>query len=111
MCALLERSGLKVFCGGQYGRALETLCVMPQAIVVRVDGAAKSGDQAREEFRALRELRSRFKGVPLLVCVDHAPSEPERQLLEDTGTCYFERSHGNLQLIVALRELMSRLPE
>lgn len=38
MCAFFERSGIKVFCGGQYGRALETLPVVPQGIIVRVDG-------------------------------------------------------------------------
>ena len=69
MCAFLERSGLRVFCGGQFGKALETLCVMPQAIVIRVDGAAESGNQAREEFRALTEFEDRAARSTPLACV------------------------------------------
>ena len=107
MCALFERSGFQVLCGDKYGRTQETLPVVPDAVIVRVDGNRLAGS-IRPEFRAVEALRSALAEVPMLVVGDRNPSEDEQQILNNCSTSYIQRRpHRNAHVVKALEEMVS----
>ena len=109
MCALLERSGFQVLCGEKYGRIADVLPVVPHAIVVRVDGAYHSADEPRSEFHAVQALRRALSDIPILMLVDHVPSDREQEILKDWGVNFFRRlPQRRGQLLKAIDELVGR---
>jgi arsenate reductase (thioredoxin) len=109
MCALFERSGFQVLCGEKYGRISDVLPVVPHAIVVRVDGACHSADELRSEFHAVQALRRAFADIPVLMLVDHVPSDREQEILKDNGvTCFRRLPQRRGQLLKAIDELVGR---
>jgi arsenate reductase len=105
MCALFERSGFQVLCGEKYGRTPESLPIVPDAVIVRVDGTRQVGD-VRPEFRAVQALRSAVGKVPILLVADRIPSEDEQQILRDCSTGYFQRRpHRSGRVVKAVEEM------
>ena len=107
MCALFERSGYRVLCGDQYGRRPRALGVVPDGLVVRVDGP-RTGSLVRPEFQALADLRLAFDTVPILILGAGIISDGERQLVEKSGARFMLRTRqaGGL-LFTALAEMVS----
>jgi arsenate reductase len=108
MCALLERSGFHVLCGDQYGRTPENLPVVPDAVIVRVDG--KHATCVRPEFRAVQALRSAVGTIPILLVADRVPSEDEQQILNDCFTRYVQRRPHRSGRVVKVVEEITRHP-
>ena len=105
MCALFERSGFQVLCGEKYGRTPESLPIVPDVVIVRVDGNRQAG-AVRPEFRAVQVLRSAVGKVPILMVADRIPSEDEQQILKDCSTGYFQRRpHRSGRVVKAVEEM------
>ena len=83
--------------------------VVPHAIVVRVDRACHSTDEPRSEFHSVQALRGAFADIPILMLVDHVPSEREQEILKDWGVNSFRRlPQRRGRLLKAIDELVSR---
>ena len=109
ICAYLERFGFQVLCGDTYSEP-ETLRFQPDVVAVRVDGVGDK-DSIRREFLIMRKLRSTLTGIPMVMLVDHAPSEQERELLQEIAVDFFNRyPKGNWRLITMLDELVNHPP-
>jgi hypothetical protein len=85
LCALLERSGFDVVCGEKYGRVGQELPILPDGVVVRVDGAAPQHAGLRPEFLTAQALRLDRPELPILMLVDHVPSAAEQAAMSHCG--------------------------
>jgi protein-tyrosine-phosphatase len=100
MCTLFERSGFQVVCGEKYGRAVEERHILPDGIVVRVDGAHQSNDELRPEFRAVQALQADRPEIPILVLVDHRPSDLEQVAMNNCGAPLVQRQRLKRGLLI-----------
>jgi arsenate reductase len=109
MCALLERSGFQVLCSDKFAETPAALPILPDGIVVRVDGIRRDDAQPRAEFRALTGLRQVLSNKPIAMLVDRMPSPSEMKMLETTGVRMLRRKGQHSEdLMRALRALVQR---
>jgi arsenate reductase len=105
MCATLERSGFHVLCGDKYGRTPATLPIVPDAVIVRVDGNRQASG-VRPEFRAVQALRSAVGSAPMLLIADRVPSKDEQDILKECSARYFQRRpHQSGRMVKAVEEM------
>ena len=107
MCGLLERSGFQVLCDERYARDSNSLPVLPDGVVVRVDGAPNG--EIRPEFRAVQTLHANQPEVPILMLVDHVPSAGEQAVVHNSGANVLQRRSQRHDLIDSLWRLVHRL--
>ena len=109
MCALLERSGFQVLCSDKYAETPAALPVLPDGVVVRVDGRRRDDAQPRPEFRALTGLRQVLSNKPIAMLVDRMPSPSEMTMLQASGVRMLRRKGQHSEdLMRALRALVQR---
>jgi arsenate reductase len=107
LCAWLERSGFHVVCGEKYGRLDQAMPILPDGVVVRVDGVAPQHAGLRPEFLAAQALRLDRPKLPILVLVDHAPSPSELEAMTLCGIPVLRReTRSGGAMLEALRALV-----
>ena len=108
MCSHCERQGFHVLCGEKYGLHPDTLPVVPDAIIVRVEGPRTLGD-VRQDFLALEGLRRAAPMTPLVLLADAAPSAEELVVVRRARAVILRKRNLSYdQLIATLHALISR---
>jgi hypothetical protein len=87
------------------------MSVVPDVVVVRVDGKQRPDGIVRPEFHALRRLRTEIGARPLVMLVDHVPSLSEQEILSQCGATLLPRKQQSAgRLAKTLEALVQRLP-
>lgn len=105
MCGFLERSGFQTFCGRRFVDSPESIVILPNAIVGRLDGCAAGDEDVRLEFRTLDVLHRQLPDVPIIAVVDDRLSKAEEALTVRDELIVFNRRSSNYDQFV---EVISR---
>ena len=108
MCGHLRRSGYDVLCRGNTALPRTVPLVVPDAVLVRVDGGSAKGT-IRHEFSMLQDLANTVPpSTRLLMLIDHTPSAEEQVALQAMNVLLFWRRPPwtTADLVKALNELV-----